>query len=258
MASDMTRHRPGAARPPSAEEESSSSDTAPMFPWESTLDAQPALRLGFWAAILATAFTVLFVVLAIVFDSGEWSGIEDYARNFDSLQMAQLVPVLLLAPTVVVLMASIHAVAPPARKVFSMAAVVFSGVYAAIIATNYMVQLFVVRLNVLNYDLEGLSLLAMGNPNSVFVALETIGYGFFGLVMVASGAVFGGERPEGWIRGLLIVSGVAGILGAVVAPLGQEMLTLVGFGVSLLAFPVAAILIAVFFGRLTRYRLPTT
>jgi hypothetical protein len=87
--------------------------------------------------------------------------------------------------------------------------------------------------------------------------LETIGYGFFGLAMLFAGAVFGGGRLEGGIRGLFVVSGAAGILGAVAAPVGQEMLTLIGFGLSLLAFPVATILIAVFFGRLTRHRSPT-
>lgn len=85
---------------------------------------------GLWAAVLATVFTVSFVVLAVAFDSGEWNGIEEYARTFDSLQMIQLVPVLLLAPTVVVLLSSIHAVAPDSRKVFGVAGVVFSGVYA--------------------------------------------------------------------------------------------------------------------------------
>lgn len=85
---------------------------------------------------MATTLTVLFVVLAITLDGEAWGGIEAYASAFDSLQMAQLlVPVLLLAPTVVVLMSSIYAVAPPARKVLSMTAAVFSGIYAAIIGT---------------------------------------------------------------------------------------------------------------------------
>lgn len=97
----------------------------------------------------------------------------------------------------------------------------------------------------------------MGNPSGVR-RLEAVGYGFFALVMLFAGYVFEGRRLESWIRGLLIVSGVTGTLGSVAAPLGQEMLTLVGFGVSLLAFPVAAILIAVFFKRLTRHCSPTT
>ena len=212
--------------------------------------AQPALSLGFWAAVLAITFTVLFVVLAITFPSGEWRGIEDYARDFDSLQMFQLIPVLLLAPTVVALITSIHTVAADSRKVFSMTAVTFSGIYAAIVGTNYMLQLFVVRLNVVNNDLEGLSLLAMGNPHSVFVALETIGYGFFGLVMLSAAMVFGGGRLERWIRSVLVVSGVTGIVGAVAAPLSQDLLTLIGFSLSLMAFLVAAVLVGLFFRRL--------
>lgn len=210
---------------------------------------QPALAAGYWAAVLATVFTVSFVVLAVAFDGGEWNGIEEYARTFDRLQMIQLVPVLLLAPTVVVLLSSIHAVAPDTRKAFGVAGVVFSGVYAAIIGTNYMLQLLVVRLNVENFELEGLALLAMPNPHSVFVALETIGYGFFGLAMLFAGGVFSGGRIENWIRGLFLTSGLTGILGAVAAPLGRDILTLVGFGVSLLAFLAAAIVVGLFFRR---------
>lgn len=219
---------------------------------------QPALTAGYWAAVLATVFTVAFVVLAVVFDGDEWKGIEDYARTFDTLQVIQLVPVLLLAPTVVVLLSSIHAVAPDSRKAFGMAGVVFSGVYAAIIGTNYMLQLLVVRLNVENFALEGLALLAMANPHSIFVSLETIGYGFFGLAMLFTSGAFSGKRRENWIRGLLLTSGLTGILGAITAPLGQEMLTLAGFGVSLLAFLAAVTLVAIFFRRLSYARSSAT
>lgn len=218
---------------------------------------QTALVAGSWAAALAIVFTILFVVLAVAFDGGEWDGIEAYARTFDGTQMAQLVPVLLLAPTVVVLMSCIGAVAPEARKVFGTTGVAFSGVYAAIIATNYILQLFVVRLNIQNDDLDGLAVLAMPNPHSVFVALETIGYGFFGLTMLFAAAVFMRGRREAWIRGLLLTSGITGILGAVAAPLGQELLTLIGFGVSLLAFLAATILVGLLFRRLARRR-PST
>ena len=258
MASDMIQHHPDIELPAENVEVSTRSEGAP--PWLNTRPSavtKPALRLGYWAAAFATAFTIVFVVLAIAFESGEWSGIEGYARTFDSLQMVQLVPVLLLAPTVVVLITSIHTVASDTRRVFSMIAVVFSGVYAAIIATNYMIQLFVVRLNVLSNDLEGLSLLAMGNPNSVFVALETVGYGFFGLAMLSIGAVFKGEL-QAWISGLFITSGITGILGAVAAPLGQALLTLIGFSVSLLAFLAAAVLVGLFLRRLTRQLSTTT
>lgn len=252
MASELTRHDQEVEFPAGDEVKSSVSDAAPLGGQRGSFAVtQPALRLGFWAAILATAFTMLFVLLAAAFPSGEWSGIEAYARDFDSLQMAQLLPVLLLVPTVVVLMSSIHTVAPDNRKVYSRIGVALAGVYAAIIATNYMLQLFVVRLNVLNGDLEGLSLIAMANPSSVFVALEAIGYGIFGLVMLFTGSVFTGAKLESWIRGLLVVSGLTGVLGAIAAALGREMLTLVGFGVSLLAFPVATILMAVLFNRLT-------
>jgi hypothetical protein len=61
--------------------------------------------------------------------------------------MASFIPAFLLAPTVVVLMACIHYVTPETRKVFNVIGLAFASVYAAIIPTNYYLQLFVVRLN---------------------------------------------------------------------------------------------------------------
>jgi len=224
------------------------------MPQNSTLETstarQTATTLGFWSAILATVFTILFVVLALVFAPTEWSGIETYAEKFNFLQMANFIPVILLAPTIVILMACIHYVAPETKKVFSLISIAFSCIYAAIICTNYYIQLFVVRLNLLNNALDGIALLAMPNLHSVFFALETIGYSFLSLATLFVIPVFSGGRLERWIQWLFIVSGAIGILGAIVAPFDQPMLIFVGLGIWSLTFPIATILVSIFFGKI--------
>jgi hypothetical protein len=214
--------------------------------------AGPAASLGLASAMLATALTVVFVALAVVLPGEEWSGIEAYASTFRTAAVAQLVPVLLLAPVVVVLVASIHATAPDEEQVFTLIALVFAAVYAATISVNYAMQLFVVRLNILAGDLEGLAILAMPNRRSIFVALEAVGYGFFGLMALATAFVFAGTRLHSWIRVMYLVTGATGVVGMVGAIADQPVLMLTGFGLSLLAFLAAAILTSIHFGRLRR------
>ncbi len=216
----------------------------------------PALSLGAWSAVTATFFTLLFVLLMLVFAPAEWSGIEAYATTFASLEMAQFIPLILLAPTVVILMACIHHVSPDTKKVFSLASVAFSSIYAAIICTNYYIQLYAVRLNLLNVDLEGLYLLAIPNPRSIFVALETIGYAFLSLSMLLVSSIFTGGRLESWIRWLFIISGAFGLFSAIIAPFDQPILFYTGFGLSLLVFPMATFFVILFFKKFNTRDLP--
>jgi hypothetical protein len=218
-------------------------------PGTATVERGSAATVGFWAAALASALTVAFVVLALVVPGEDWAGVEAYARAFATIEVVQLIPVLLLAPVVVVLMACIHELAPAKRRLFARIAVMFAAAYAAIIATNYVLQLFVVRLHLAAGDYEGLELLAMPNPRSVFVALEIAGYGFFSLMaLFAAGAVTGPPLAR-WIRGLLVATGVTGIAGAVGGLTDLRLVMLTGFGLSLLAFLAGALLLCAHFRR---------
>jgi hypothetical protein len=153
---------------------------------------------------------------------------------------------------VVVLLACVHQLAPAGRRLSAHVALVFAGVYAAIITTNYIIQLFVVRRNVAAGDLEGISLLAMPNPRSVFVALEIAGYGFFSLMALFAAGAVAGRSLARWTRGLLVATGVTGIVGTIGGLTDLRVLMLSGFGLSLLAFLVAAVLLCAHFRRLGR------
>ena len=97
---------------------------------ETTTDRQTAITLGFWSAILASVFTIFFIVLAVgttlVSPPRAWSGIQTYAENFNLLDMASFIPAFLLAPTVVVLIACIHYVTSERKKVFSLIGLAFA------------------------------------------------------------------------------------------------------------------------------------
>jgi len=214
---------------------------------------QIAIILGFWSAIFASVFTILFVLIAfgtsLMFPMRAWNEMQDYAQNFNFLDMESFIPAFFLAPTMVILIACVNAIVPESKKVFSQIGLAFTIVYAAIIPTNYYLQLFVVRLNLQSGTLEGLSILAQPNLHSTFFALETLGYGFLSLATLFVSLVFTRSNLGIWIRSLFIISGAVGIFALLIAPFDQPYLIFAGLGIWSIAFPISTILLSIFFSR---------
>jgi hypothetical protein len=221
---------------------------------KTTTDRQTAINLGFWSAVFASVFAILFVLIAIatslLFPIQAWNGIHGYAENFNSLDMASFIPAFFLAPTMVILIACINVIVPESKKVFSQIGLAFTIVYAAIIPTNYYLQLFVVRLNLQSLTLEGLSILAQSNLHSIFFALETLGYGFLSLATLFVSLVFTNGNLEIWMRSLFIISGAVGIFGVLIALFDWPYLIFAGLGIWSIALPISTILLSFFFHRL--------
>jgi hypothetical protein len=205
------------------------------------------IRWVFAASTLAALLTITFLIMTAMSPIIAWTDMAAYAQVFDAGQVVQLVPVLLLCPVVVVLMASLHTLASGRGRAATLIATVFSANYAAIIGANYVIQLYVVRLNLSAGTGEGLSLLAMPNPHSVFAALEILGYGFFGLAALFAGLGLGGSGIRLWIRRSFLTSGLSGVAAAAAGIAGARVVMLGGFGIALLSFLVAAVLLAVHF-----------
>ena len=220
---------------------------------KTTTDRQKVITFGFWSAILASVFAILFVLVAIatslMFPMKAWNGMQTYVENFNFLDMASFIPAFFLTPIMVILIVCINAIAPETKKIFSHISLAFTIVYAAIIPTNYYLQLFVVRLNLQSSTLEELSILAQPNLHSIFFALETLGYEFLSLATLFVSLVFTSGKLEIWIRSLFIVSSAVGIFGVLVAPFDQPYLIFAGLGLWSLAFPISTILLSIFFRR---------
>jgi len=183
-------------------------------------------QLGFWSAVLATLFSAGYGITLIVMmistlateTSSGWRGIESFVASFSPIQMLPLIPSLLLAPTFIVLMVSIHYYAAPDKKIWSHLGIAFTLVYAVMASINYITQLTVVRLSILNKETDGLAMFVMGNSHSVFWALAS-SYAFMNLAMLFAAPVFDGGRLERAIRWLFFANGasvVVTIFGIVV------------------------------------------
>jgi hypothetical protein len=214
---------------------------------------QSVARLGFWSAALAAALTIVWtaaaVVMAIISPPGSWPGIDAYAASFDSRQMLMLVPVLLLAPTFVTVMACVHAYAAPPNKPWALLGLIFAAMYATIASTTYVLQLTVVRQHLLNGQTSGLDLLVSVNPSSIAWALETFGYVWMSLALLLAVPVFGAGTRESWIRGLFLANGLLVPSGAVYVYTMDALhpLALAALVVWCLTFPLGMSLLAALF-----------
>jgi len=66
---------------------------------------------------------------------------------------------------------AIHYFVQEERKIFSHLSIAFGLMYAIISVANYLIQIITVIPGIENHYLDGLEILAAGNPNSVFFAL---------------------------------------------------------------------------------------
>ena len=217
-------------------------------------------RTGFWSAVLTTlwavAFTVAFAGEAVNSPpSAHWEGVGAYAASFRPLSMALvLVPSLLLAPSFVALIACVHGGAPEDKKVWSRIGLAFAVIYAVVASFNYTAQLIVVRGNLQGGEPQGLALLAMGNPRSLFWGLAILGYNFYmALAALLIVPALGKGSLERWIGGLFAVNAAASILAGINYFVTLDVYHPLGLAASAvwcLAFPAATILMAVRFHRM--------
>jgi len=208
-----------------------------------------AAQVGFWAAVVTTMLNLLFTIGIVAIPASAWSDLQAYASTYRPIESLPAVPSLLLGPALVVLMLSIHEYAWQDKKVLSLAASAFVIIYAALTGLNYFVQLTVVRQSLTAGQLDGLAPFIMANPQSVMLAIDTLGYFFLFLACLFAAPVFAGGRLETAIRWLFAASGALGLMGVLGFAVGQQQLYFIGLMISGLPFLVLTVLLAVFFRR---------
>ena len=104
--------------------------------------SQSKKTAGFWSAVLATVFSLMYDISQI----GEWMGLmgagggPENASAPPGLAML-LTPSLFSGPSFLILVVSTHNLSSPDIKIRSHSAVVFATIYAALNSINYYVQL---------------------------------------------------------------------------------------------------------------------
>ena len=159
--------------------------------------------------------------------------------------------IIVMMPAMVALMVAVHAWAPTHAKTLTLTSVVFMGLLAGMTSIVHFCILTLSRQPEFARQ-SWLPLVLSFNWPSVVYALDILAWDiFFPLSMLFAAPVFGGSRLAGWIRVLMIASGVlslAGLSGVVSGDMQLRNIGIVGY---LGVFLVVATLLAVLFYRTT-------
>jgi hypothetical protein len=162
------------------------------------------------SATLATIFSVVYVVAQLA----EWAGLLGSQGGPESGStptglIILLTPSLLLGPSFLVLVVSIHRFASPQRKIWSQAAVAFATAYAVLTGLVYFVQLTLVAPRLAHGETQGIEVLIFEPFNSFLYAVDILGYSFMSLATLFAAFVFAGSSGlQRVIRFLLIANGL--------------------------------------------------
>jgi hypothetical protein len=159
-------------------------------------------RLGFWSAVLTAVFTVLFLIGYIVVAMGLLPPPWDIVLAIGAS--------LLLAPSFVVLMVSVHYAAPFEKQIWSHIGIAFALLYAALVEIVYVTWLFVVEPHVLRGQANQVALLIF-TPGSFLQMVDGLGYTFMMIAVFFTAPVFSNRGFERWIRWAGIANGIFAI-----------------------------------------------
>ncbi len=172
---------------------------------------KPAYFTGYWSALATTVLGVIyFLVLLWMILSGQFTlpppaGIQLFAGIIS----------LLFCPLIVIIMASLHSITQPVRKVYTLAGFAFTLLFAASVSINRFTQLGAVRMNIDAGTTEALHWFLPYGDHSFMLGLEIMGWGWFlGLAFLAAAPLFSSGRLNVWIKWLMILYGLLGIVSS--------------------------------------------
>ena len=208
--------------------------------------ARVAAGLGYWSAILTALFCVLFTVAAVLTEARLLSAPWDV--------ILPIAPSLLLAPSFLVMLVCVNAVVSSERKIWSQLGVAFGCVYVPLCVAAYIVELFVVEPRVLRGATSETALLTLVRGDSVFNAIDGVGYVFMCLATLFAAPAFEENRLERWIRWLFLANGVLAVPIFLTYFVNRSFMW--GAALWSVTITTSAVLLATFFRRAARFEPP--
>jgi hypothetical protein len=204
-------------------------------------------RIGFYAALFNTLGGILyFVVIVIAVLTGQFT----FPPN-EGLQLFGGITTLVFAPAIVVMLACLHALTVGPKRVLSQICLGFALLFALAVSINRFSQLGIVRQASLAGRTAGLSWFLPYGDLSIFLGLEYLGWAWFlGLALLFAAPLFAPRGLQGWIRGLMLLYGLLGLLSSLGFLFGNA-LSLLGFAAWGFVLYFITGLLAAFFRRLS-------
>jgi hypothetical protein len=164
---------------------------------------------GFWSAVAATVFSLSYDLGQLA----EWLGWLGSGGGPESAStplglVVLLTPSLFLGSSFLVLIVSVHHLAPPSQRVWSHIAVAFATAYAVLISLNYFVQLTLVAPRLARGRVHGIEPFLFVPFDSFLYAVDILGYSFMSLATLFAARVFGGAGLFRTTRWFLTANGL--------------------------------------------------
>jgi hypothetical protein len=165
--------------------------------------------VGFWSAVLSTAFSLMYVVGQLAEWLG-WLGSQGGPESNSTVLgiIVLLTPSLFLGSAFVVLLAAIHQLASNDRRIWSLVALAFGIAYLVLISMNYFVQLTLVAPRLAHGDTHGIEMFLFVPFNSFLYAVDILGYSFMSVATLFAARVFTGNGLERVVRLFLLANGL--------------------------------------------------
>jgi len=170
----------------------------------------PSTRaVGLWSAMLATAFSIMYVVAQLA----EWLGLLGSMGGPESAStlaglVVLLTPSLFLGCSFLVLVVSIHQAAPAQSRIWSHLAVVFATAYTVLISMVYFVQLTFVGPRLASGRTAGMEAFLFVPFDSFLYAVDILGYSFMSAATLCAARVFCGDGLHRVVRWFLTANGL--------------------------------------------------
>jgi len=199
--------------------------------------------IGFWSSLITTLGGIIYFLVILVMI---------LTRQFtfppsDAIQLFGGIISLIVCPVIVMVMASLHTVTPPEKKIFSQGGLAFTVLFAISVSINRFTQLGVVRQSVASGNVEGLNWFLPYADHSVMFGLEMLGWGWFlGLAMLIAAPIFSGGRLQLWLRWLMVSYGVLGLISAVSYLIGSPLASIGFVAWGLILFIITGLLTVYF------------
>lgn len=200
-------------------------------------------KIGYLSGLIAFLSTVAFDLVQVL----QTCGILHYP--FDEILIYSF-SLCIVIPFMIEMLA-LHHIAPPGKKFWSHAALIFATMYAVFATANYVVQLTTVIPMTLNGSAEDIKILIQ-TPHSLFWDFDAIAYICMGLATLFAVPIFDEQGIEKWVRYSFLLNALVTPLIAFVYfyPDFSDKIFLLGIPWAITA-PVLMLLLAISFTKRT-------
>jgi len=167
-------------------------------------------KFGYWSALLVAVFSIAYDIGQIA----EWFGLmgsgggPEHDSTWYGL-VVLLVPSLFLGISFVVMMGSVHRLAPAERKIWSQTGLAFAIMYGTLICMNYFVQLTLVAPALYRGEVsESIRPFLFNVFNSFTYSVDLLGYNFMSISTLFAAFIFTGPGLQKTVRWFLLANGL--------------------------------------------------